>query len=275
MQILNKHPYLYISKFDLKEKSNANQKQFDEILKKANTDLTTPPLFPDDIKGWLYDILDRTKERILRNCIVYKITGETKYFESMKKQLFCLIDDWPWIEKYHKDTLKLKADLRTGIIMFTLGLVYDWMYNDFTAEEKLKVYNAITIKGFNLLKKDIKKKAFYLTSYGNNWLAIMLGGYCIAALATYNENSYSKEIYNLAMEKTQTMLGNLGKDGAWEEGPFYWGGISFLIMFFDIISSIPTVPNFLDSDSIKNTPLFPIYMNMPPCGRANFSDGDC
>jgi len=272
MEFIDKHPYLYISKFNLKEKAITNHAQFNKLLEKANVDLLLPPLIPEDPKGWLYDILDRTKERILRGCIVYKVTKEEKYFNCMKEQLFCLIDEWPWIEKFHKDKLNLNADLRTGIIMFTLGLVYDWMYNDFTDFERGKVYKAIAVKGFNLLKKDIKKNAFYLTSYRNNWLAIMLGGYCIAALATYNENRFSKIIYDMAMEKTKIMANNIGKDGAWEEGPFYWGGISFLIMFFDIISSIDFVPNFLNMKSIKNTPLFPIYMNMPPSGRANFSD---
>jgi len=272
MIIKDKHPYLYINNLDLKTKAKNNSFMFDSLFEKAKADLNSPVLFPDDINGWLYSILDKTKERILRNCIIYKITKEQKYFDSMKIQLFNLIDKWPWIEKYHKKDLKLHADLRTGIIMYTLGLVYDWMYNDFTAAERLKVYEAITIKGYNLLKKDIKNNAFYLTSYSNNWLAVMLGSYCIAALATYYENDYSREIYELAIEKTSKMADTIGKDGAWEEGPFYWGGISFLAMFFDILSSINGAPNHLEMSCFKNTPLFPIYMNMPPYGRANFSD---
>ncbi|MCK5811366.1 MAG: heparinase II/III family protein [Clostridiales bacterium] len=272
MIIKKDHPYIYLPNINLQLKAKNNPVMYQSILEQANNDLDEPLLYPKDPNGWLYEILDKTKERILRNCIVYKITNEKKYLESMKKQLFYLIDKWPWIERYHKKEIKLHADLRTGIIMYTLGLVYDWMYHDFTELERLKIFEAITIRGYDLLKKDIKQDAFYLTSYGNNWLAIMLGGYCVAALATYHECDYSKDIYKLAIKRTKIMSETLGNDGAWEEGPGYWGGISFMVMFFDILSSVDNAPNFNLRDSIMHTPLFPIYMNMPPNGRANFSD---
>ncbi|MBN2851464.1 MAG: heparinase II/III family protein [Clostridia bacterium] len=266
------HPYMYITHMNLSEKAEKNLFLYQPLIDKANQDLLSPLLFPENTEGWLYDILDLTKERILRNCIVYKITKNQIYLDSMKKQLFLLIDQWPWIEKFHSEKLKLNADLRTGIIMFTLGLVYDWMFDDFDMAERAVLYDAITIRGFNLLKKDIRNKAFYLDAYHNNWMAVMIGGYCIAALATFNENDYSKEIYKMTIEKIPKMIDCLGHDGAWEEGPFYWGGISFLIMFLDIMSSVENVPNYLYRESFFKTPLFPIYMNMPPCGRANFSD---
>ncbi|MDX1358601.1 MAG: heparinase II/III family protein, partial [Clostridia bacterium] len=105
------------------------------------------------------------------------------------------------------------------------------------------------------------------------WLAVMLGGYAVAALATVDECSYSKDIIELALERTRIMAGHVGDDGAWEEGPFYWGGIAFLLMFFHIIDSLPrSSTGLMKMDRLEKTALFPIYMNMPPCGRANFSD---
>jgi len=267
------HPYLLINDMNLVEKSKNCKFIWNPILKKANQDLISPPIIPDDPDGWLWEILDKTKERILRGCIVYKVTEDRRYFEAMKKQLWCLIDEWPWIEKFHHEEVNLEADLRTGIIMYTLGLVYDWMYNDFSAKEKKKLLSAIVDKGYPMLKKDIEANAFYLTSYGNNWLAVMLGGYAVAAYATIDDCSFSTEIINLAIERTKIMATYVGDDGAWEEGPFYWGGIAFLIMFFDIVDSLPkSTEKLLTSDALNKTCMFPIYMNMPSGGRANFSD---
>ena len=267
------HPYLLINNMDLKSKADESSFIWNPIKEKADADLLSQPLKPADPDGWLWEILDRTKERILRGCIVYKVTGDDRYLEAMKKQLWCLIDEWPWIEKYHHEEVKLEADLRTGIIMYTLGLVYDWMYVDFSMEDRKRVLSAIIDKGYPMLKKDIEADAFYLTSYGNNWLAVMLGGFAAAALATIDENRYSSEILDLALERTKIMSTFVGADGAWEEGPFYWGGIAFLIMFFDIIDSLPgSKTNLLKTESLLKTSEFPIYMNMPSGGRANFSD---
>ena len=267
------HPYLIIGNMNLREKAEAVSFLWQPILKKANEDLTRIPILPMDADGWLWEDLDRTKERILRGCVVYLITSENKYFEAMKRQLWCLIDDWPWIEKFHHEEIKLEADLRTGIIMFTLGLVYDWMYNEFTPEERIKIKTAITDRGYEMLKKDISNDAMYLNAYGNNWLAVMLGGFAVASLAIYNESDFAKEIVEMAIERTLRMSDHVGNDGAWEEGPFYWGGIAFLILFFDILDSLPGQKNaFLKKSSLLKTCMFPLYMNMPGGGRANFSD---
>ncbi len=150
-----KHPYLLISGMALKIKAEKTKFIWNPILEKAQNDLFTSPLIPEDPDGWLWEILDKTKERILRDCIVYKITGDSRYLEAMKKQLWCLIDEWPWIEKFHHEEVKLEADLRTGIIMYTLGLVYDWMYDDFSIEERRRDLSAIVDKGYPMLKKDI------------------------------------------------------------------------------------------------------------------------
>jgi hypothetical protein len=267
------HPYLLIGNMDLKSKAAKCEFLWDPILEKAEADLISEPILPEDFSGWLWEDLDRTKERILRDCIAYKVTDNDKYFESMKRQLWCLIDEWPWIEKFHHEEVKLEADLRTGIIMFTLGLVYDWMYCDLTPDERTMIRDSITVKGFEMLKKDIANDAFYLTSYGNNWLAVMLGGFAVASLAIHDESDYAKEIVKLAVERTRKMADHVGMDGAWEEGPFYWGGIAFLIMFFDILDSLPGSEwQFLDLKQLKETCMFPLYMNMPGGGRANFSD---
>lgn len=267
------HPYLLIKGMDLKKKAESCEFIWNSIIEKADKDINHPVFIPRDPDGWLWEILDKTKERILRDCIAYKITSHKKYFDAMKKQLWCLIDEWPWIEKFHHEEIGLEADLRTGIIMYTLGLVYDWMYDDFAQTERNRVYSAIVDKGYPMLKKDIEADAFYLTSYGNNWLAVMLGGYAVAALATIDENGFSQEIVSLAIERTGIMATHLGSDGAWEEGPFYWGGIAFLIMFFKILESLPgTGLNLLKTEPLQKTSLFPIYMSMPPGGRANFSD---
>jgi oligo-alginate lyase len=267
------HPYLLLHGVDLKTKAEKCGFIWNPILEKADADITSPPFVPENPEGWLWEILDKTKERILRGCIVYKVTGDERYLNSMKKQLWCLIDEWPWIENFCHKEIGLEADLRTGIIMFTLGLVYDWMYDDFSAFETNRLLSAIVDKGYPMLKKDIKADAFYLTSFGNNWLAVMLGGYAVAAYATMGECAFSQEIINLALERTQIMATYVGDDGAWEEGPFYWGGIAFLILFFDIVGSVPdATTNLLHMDRLEKTSMFPIYMNMPSGGRANFSD---
>ena len=269
-----KHPYFLIRDINLCKKAGRANFLWQPILAKAEADLSMPPILPSNPDGWLYEDLDRTKERVLRNCIVFLATGKRKYFDSMKKQLWCLIDEWPWIEKFHKEEVHLNADLRTGIIMFTLGLTYDWMYEFMNNEERRRVREAIIKKGFPLLEKDIKNNAFYLTSYGNNWLAVMLGGFAVAALSVRDEYPEADEIVELAVERTRIMADHVGHDGAWEEGPFYWGGIAFLIMFFDVLKSLPEGPDFLELDQLKKTCMFPLYMNMPGGGRANFSDAN-
>ena len=281
-QVVREHPRLLVSArsmphipsvADLKAKRSRCAGVWRPLWARTKEDPGSPPLFPEYPEGWLCDILDAAKERILRDSLAYLFTRQKRYLECVKEQLWCLIDRWPWIEVYHRDAAGLHADLRTGVIMLVLGLVYDWLYSELSSGERQRILDAISERGYPALERDQQQDAFYLTAYGSNWLACVLGGFGTAALATMHDLDESAAVANLAVERCAGMLEHIGPDGGWEEGPFYWAGVVDLAMFFSIVRSATAGRvDYLDDDRLKNTGYFPIYTAMAPNGRADFSD---
>lgn len=281
--VVGEHPYLLISAAprpftrtldELKAKRTACPGVWRPLAGRIRADLETPPLFPENVRGWLWDILDATKERLLRDSLAYLFTHRKRYLQCVKDQLWSLIDHWPWIEDFNAPR-GMHADLRTGVIMRTLGLVYDWLYPHLTESEKSRILTAMSEKGYAALQRDYDNDVHYFTGYGSNWLSCMLGGFGTAALATIHDLEKSGFVAELAVERCARMLEHVGLDGGWEEGPFYWGGVVNLALFFDIVrSATQGSVNYLNDERLKNTGYFPIYTAMAPNGRADFSDAD-
>ena len=275
------HPYLLIADqprpyaqtpAGLRRKSKESGPLWKPIRRRAQADLGAPALFPDDVDGWLFDIVDRAKDRILRSALVFLVSQDKRFLATVKEQVWDIIDRWPWVERYHREVVGLNADLRTGVIMQVLGLVYDWLQPHLSLRERTRIVDAIR-RGMAMLAEDRKQDAFYLSAYGSNWLAVMLGGFGTAALATYHEIPESPEIVGLSIERTEKMLKRIGEDGGWEEGVFYWAGLVNLGAFFHVVASATRGGlNFLKEDRLRRTCYFPLYFSMAPKGRADFGD---
>ena len=256
----------------LREKANRLPSLWNTIVRKSERALGSPPLVPPDPDGWLYDILDLASERMIRSALVYLVTGDRRYRESALLQARCIIVDWPWIERYHAEKVGLHADLRTGVILYSIAILYDWLHDELDSSYRTLFIEAFK-RAFDLYKRDLDADAFYFTSYGSNWLAVMLGGYGAAALALGNDLPGCDVILDLSIQRCDGMLDRIGRDGGWEEGVFYWGGLVRLAKFYHLLytagdSEIETIrdPRFVE------TCYFPIYMSMAPNGRADFGD---
>lgn len=213
----------------------------------------------------------RTLDRVWRLGLAYHATGDALYADAARRQARAIVQDWcEWIHPESKAQLKLTTDLRTGITVHALGLIYDWFYERLDAGEREAVTAAIRKRGFLPWLKD----RIALTHYKSNWCACIAGGMGVAAMATIEDIPESPEIAALAAEHVPRMLEGFGPDGGWEEGASYWDGTALLIDYLDALrTATGGKVDHLSDPRLRRTCWFPIFFTMPPDGLADFADG--
>ena len=263
----------------------ASQSDFDRIKGQVKTD--------ENMKKWYVDIINRAdalldKPVVPRNlpdgvrmdttgskyvvdlAFAYKISGDQRYFERTCKELKSLCEYTDWNPSHLLDT----AMTANGV-----AIAYDWLYNDFSNEDRQLVEKALFEKSLQTGLKQYQGNHRFVTD-GFNWNYVCNTGFATTALAIGNhENAeyrdVAKDVLQRAYCSIQYGLPQYAPEGDSIEGISYWDyGTRYLVSFLASVSSATTTENeFLNTPGLKETALYPIYMS-GKAGVYNYSDND-
>ena len=174
-----------------------------------------------------------------------------------------------WNPRHFLDTAEMTAAFAVG---------YDWLYDSWTGKQREILEKAILEKGLKPALQAYRGKArfgWWIKS-SHNWNQVCNGGIGMGALAVANKASKTAgEILAGALKSLPRALARLAPDGAWDEGPGYWGYANKYTALF--LSSLRTA---LETDfglskvrGMDVTGLFPIYITGPTGRTFNFADG--
>ena len=137
---------------------------------------------------------------IYQNKLIKK-DGQYFKYEDLLKEIKSNMDDvsgyknWfyskdgvsPW--KYTSDSDFITA----GELSYTMGMIYDWVYNDLSENERKKYAEAIKEKGIDAGNRWLRSITMQAKLEGN-WNANNFGGVAVAALSIYDEKPEYLEI---------------------------------------------------------------------------------
>ena len=104
---------------------------------------------------------------------------------------------------------------------FAIG--YDWLHGALTAEEQATVREALIEKGLHPAAEAYAARAWWAAD-SFNWNNVCNGGIAIAALALADEEpDLCRPLLARALKGLPRALASYAPDGAWSEGPGYWG----------------------------------------------------
>ncbi len=237
------------------------------ILETAASYLGAPALERIVIADFRLLAVSRAAEKRVLSCVyAYKTTGDRRFFDQavFDVETLCKFENWNALRHF----------LDAGELAATVGLAYDWLYNDLADSTKVLARKALNEFAFKPATEIDGLFNFYHMT--NNWNSVCNGGLVCAALATYEDNP---EISNWIVEKAlesnvEPMEVGYSPDGNYTEGYVYWNyGTIYEALLLTALETATGSDNGLSAiEGFSNSGKFIIYMEGPSGYCFNFSD---
>ena len=246
----------------------------DPLLQKWDADLRRqadgclkekPPehVMPDGLR--LLDTSRRMLHHSYTLALAYRLHGDRKYFDR-------LWQDMETVAKF--PDFNPRHFLDTAEMTHALGIAYDWLYDEWSPEQRKTIRSAMVRMGLQAGMKVYNSRKGFPT-FDHNWNQVCNGGMTVGALAIGDEEpELCGQVLHRAVSSVQLAMRSYAPDGGWGEGPGYWAyATSYNVTMIACLESalgssfgLDTFPGF------SQTGQFPIYMTLGGGRSFNFAD---
>src|SRR4030042_85485 len=272
------HPRLHAGKSDfasLKTRIASDEtlkKWYEAVKSNGERILGEEPsiyIIPDGLR--LLSTSRRVVNRMFTLGFLYQMEGDAKYAERAWKELEAVSKFPDWNPKHFLDV---------GEMTNAFGIAYDWMYNYWNEDQRNIIKSAIIEKGLCRAMMAYQGVAVQNHSWWvraeHNWNQVCHGGIGIGALAIADEEpKLSEYILRQVIKYLPYAMIHFGPDGAWNEGPGYWGYATQYNIYIlsGLESALGTDFGLSKIDGFSKTVLFPMYLTGPFNRSFNYADG--
>jgi hypothetical protein len=274
---------------------------FRNVVKQADA-ICTEPILSYTVRedNRLLGTSRRCMERMYTLGLAWRMTGDRTYAERAERDLqaVCAFENWtpslviiyPLQNKHREFEKKYGRPpwsfLDVAEMCHAVGIGYDWFYHYLSPPSRETIRKALLEKGLvhgvNAYtgKGSATGAADAWTTYNHNWNMVCNGGLINGALAVADTDpEYAKVIIPGAVKSLPIALTTYGPDGAWPEGPSYWGYATSYTVFAlaGLESALGTDYGLSDIDGLSKTGAFPLlttgltglYLNYADSGERN------
>lgn len=193
--------------------------------------------------------------RIFILSYAYRMTGQEKYLVRAEQEMLKAASFSDWNPSHFLDV---------GEMTMALGVGYDWLYPALSEASRRTIHEAIVEKGF---------KPSYDTAYNwfvdaeHNWNQVCNGGLAFGAIAVAeSEPEWAQKIIDRAIDKVRLPMRHYAPDGAYPEGPGYWGyGTLFNVLLIGGLEStfgtdygLSQMPGFMQTGTYEMQMVSPL-----------------
>jgi hypothetical protein len=213
---------------------------------------------------WMVDMSRQVLERVTTLALVYRIEHDPRYLERCWAELDAASRFPDWHPPHFLDTAEMTA---------AFALSYDWLYDTWSEPRRQVLRTAIV--EFGLKPGLVAYATQSWPTHPDNHNIVDNGGLALGALALADEDpSICGRILALGLASAPRCLAQFGPDGAWPEGPSYWGyETEYESMYLDgLETACGTDFGLGDIPGLENAGWFPVYVNGPANGPFNYGD---
>lgn len=206
--------------------------------------------------------------RLIDLLIAHHIDANQAYRDRAIEELKSLISWSTWTDPTLQSGLADVCTAETAVAA-TIGL--DWLYEDLSEPDRLRVLHALKHKAIEPYSQAVASKAWWYSCY-HSWNAVINSGCGLAALALADEMPAANEAYRKARAGLKTFFGGLGREGGWDEGTGYWGyAMRYVLLLGEAASRLEDDASMFHMRGMDATGLFPVYFS-PNGQAASFGD---
>ncbi len=192
---------------------------FASLESKAKQILADPPTDRVMVGRRLLGTSRLVLQRISTLAMVARVTGDKAYADRAVREMLAVSDFSDWNPSHFLDVAEMSLALAIG---------YDWLYDGLSGTERERIARALIEKG---LKPSLSENQWWIAGT-NNWNQVCHSGLSAAAIAIADlEPELAARILNRAIENVPKCARGYAPDGAYPEGPGYWGyGTGFQVV---------------------------------------------
>jgi len=197
-----------------------------QVIEQADVAATKPPLkydIPDGVR--LLGVSRDCVDRVYKLGVAWRWTGDRKYLEPAIDAIVRASEFPDWNSSHFLDTAELAH---------AVGLGYDWFFHELTDDQKVTIRQGLIQNGLqvgidayagNGPNGPRRNRPYgWWKDSDHKWNQVCNCGLIVGALAiAETDPEYAKQIIPQAVTSLPKALTMYGPDGAWAEGPGYWG----------------------------------------------------
>jgi hypothetical protein len=242
------------------------------IVALAEAELSTTPIKHVLIGPRLLDKSRTCIARVLTCAMAFRLTGDQRFAARAKKELFTAAAFDDWNPSHFLDVAEMS---------FAFAIGYDWLYPQLTPEERTTLKAAMLKHGLSFAPAayadggPTDKRVWFVTAK-HNWNQVCNGGLLAAALALADEEpALARLVVNGARKSLPLAMAAYAPDGAYPEGPGYWGyGTGYnVIALAELESALGTDFGLAKAPAFDRTALYRLYVQSPAGQAFNYADG--
>ena len=242
------------------------------IIALAEAELNTTPIQHVLVGPRLLDKSRTCIARVLTCSMAFRLTGDPRFAARAKKELFTAAAFDDWNPSHFLDVAEMS---------FAFAIGYDWLYPQLTPGERAMLKSAMLKHGLSFASAayasggPTDKRVWFVTAQ-HNWNQVCNGGLLAAALALADEEpALARLVVNGAVKSLPLAMAAYAPDGAYPEGPGYWGyGTGYNVIALALLEgALGTDFGLGQAPAFDRTALYRLYVQSPAGQAFNYADG--
>ena len=269
--LVREHPRLFLSEGrlgDLKVLISTDAplaRYAQDVKARADAYLEARPLEHKLVGPRLLSVSREAVQRVYALGLAWRLTRQEKYAGALRETLLTVCSFQDWNPSHFLDTAEMSH---------AVGVGYDWLYGQLDEPTRKQIRLALIRLGLEEGIKVYDAGGWWAKSEFN-WNQVCNGGMIIGALAIADTDpQYARKILPAATRSLPIALATYDPDGAWPEGPGYWGYATSYTAYglAALESALRTDFGLSDHKGLADAGYFPLYTAGPTGLFFNYAD---
>jgi hypothetical protein len=242
-------------------------KCYRDLIRRADDHLRKPKLRYKKIGPRLLNVSRDCLHRTYVLGLAWRLTGKDKYAKAATENLLAACAFKDWNPSHFLDTAEMSH---------AVGVGYDWLHGYLDDKTRQAIREGLIRNG---LEPGVKayggRKPMWWTRSPFNWNQVCNGGLICGALAiAETDPKYAERIVSAAVKSLPKALASYAPDGAWGEGPGYWGyATNYTVFAFAALdSALGSDFGLSEAKGLDKAGRFPVLLTGPTGQYLNFAD---
>jgi len=249
----------------LMETDDLLKKVAQDVIKEADKCSAAKPLVYEKVGPRLLHVSRDCLRRVYAMGLAWRLTGKEAYAQKVKECMLTVSEFKDWNPSHFLDTAEMSH---------AVGVGYDWLYGYLDDKSRQTIKAALIEKG---LKPglEVYKKGGWWSASAFNWNQVCNSGMMIGALAIADTDpEYAQTILPAAIKSLPKAIASYDPDGAWPEGPGYWGYATNYTVYglAGLETALGKDFGVSQSKGLSEAGFFPLYTAGPTGTLVNFAD---